>query len=138
MTQKTFMEKYPIWTLEVDWNETECANINEVCNYFMNKVEEHPKAAQIGLFDHYDHTSNLPDGEIAPDIKAAKIVVFCFGPKIPTPEVLAVRPRGIGITDLGDKFVVSFLEAPAPNINEIMEGWALSIKNASCSGGECA
>lgn len=137
MTQKTFMEKYPIWTLEVEWSETECNNINEVCSYFMNKVEEHPKAAYIALFDHYGHTSSLPDGEIAENIKDAKIVVFCFGPKIPTPEMLAIRPRGIGVTDLGDKFVISFLEAPMPHINDTMEKWAKEIKNASCSAGEC-
>ncbi len=138
MKQVTLMEKYPIYTLEVEWSETECENVNEVCTYFINKIEEHPKAAYIALFDHYSHTKSLPDGEIAPNIKDAKNVVFCFGPKLPNPQIMAVRPRSIGICDLGNRFVISFLEAPAENINQIMEKWALDIKNARCSGGECA
>lgn len=128
------MEKYPIWTLEVEKNETQCKSVDEVCNYFIRKIDENPKAAFIGLFDHYGHTKNLPDGEIAQGIKDAKIVVFCFGPKIPSPQVLAVRPRNIGICDMGDKFVISFLEAPAENINTIMEKWAVGLKDAELSG----
>lgn len=138
MKQSTFMDKYPIWTLEVEWNETACNNIDEVCSYFMNKVEEDPMAAFIGLFDHYEHTRSLPNGEIAENIKDAKIVVFCFGPKIPNPQMLALRPRAVGITDLGDKFVISFLEAPLPQINEKMENWSKEIKNAACNAGECS
>ncbi len=130
MTQKTFMEKYPIWTLKVDWSETECNDINEVCKYFMDRVEEHPKAAFIALFDHYSHTKNLPDGEIAPEIKDAKNVVFCFGPKIANAEMLAVRPRSIGVVDFGESFEVVFLEAPMEPINKIMEGWAKGLKKA--------
>lgn len=128
MKQSTFMEKYPIWSLEILKSETDVENINEICAYFTQKVDEHPKAAYIGVFDHFDHTKNQDGGEIHSDIKAAKIVVFCFGPKIPNPQVLAVRPRSIGICDMGDRYVISFLEAPAENINTIMEGWAKALK----------
>lgn len=129
MKQTTFMEKYPIWTLEIGKNETDMSDINEICAYFTQKVDEHPKAAYIGLFDHYGHTKNLDDGEIDSNIKAAKIVVFCFGPKIPNPHVLAVRPRSIGVCDIGDRYIISFLEAPAENINTIMEEWSKALKN---------
>jgi len=96
----------------------------------MDRVEEHPKAAFIALFDHYSHTKNLPDGEIAPEIKDAKNVVFCFGPKIANAEMLAVRPRSIGVVDFGESFEVVFLEAPMEPINKIMEGWAKGLKKA--------
>lgn len=69
--------------------------------------------AFIGVFDHYAHTQGI-GGEIDPDIKAAVDVIFCFGFALPNPQVLAVRPRSIGVADLGDRFVVSFLEAPMP------------------------
>lgn len=128
MKQITLMEKYPIYTLEIDWGETEYKNINEVCSYFVDKIEKHPKAAFIALFDHYTHTKNMSDGEIAANIKDAKNVVFCFGPKIPNPQILAIRPRSIGVCDMGKSFVVSFLEAPMESINKTMEEWALGIK----------
>lgn len=122
------MEKYPIWTLELQKSETDMESVNEICAYFAQKIDEHPKAAYIGVFDHFDHTKSQDDGEIHSDIKAAKIVVFCFGPKIPNPQVLAVRPRSIAICEVGDKYVISFLEAPAEDINAIMEEWAKALK----------
>ena len=81
------------------------------------------------MFDHYSHTSSLPEGEIAPEIKDAKNLVFCFGIKLPGPQVMAVRPRSIGVTELEDKFIVNFMEAPMPIANTTMEAWAKSIKN---------
>lgn len=135
MKQTKFMEKYPIYTLEVNWSETKCRNIDEVCAYFVNKIDEHPKATYIAIFDHYAHTKSLSDGEIAPEIKDAKNIIFCFGPKIPNPEVIAVRPRSIGVCDLGDRFVISYLEAPAENINQIIEQWVLGLKNVKCNTG---
>lgn len=42
---------------------------------------------------------------------------------------MAVRPRSIGVVDLGDRFVVTFMEAPMPPANEAMEAWAKSLRN---------
>jgi hypothetical protein len=43
--------------------------------------------------------------------------------------VLAVRPRSIGVADMGDKFVVSFMEAPMKPANDAMEMWVKGLRN---------
>jgi len=127
MKQITVLEKYPVFTLEVDKNETSYKNIDEIFAYIKNQIEAHPIATYIGEFDHYAHTSSLSEGKIAEEIVAAKNIICCFGKVLPKPEVLAVRPRSIGVAELGDSFVVSFLEAPNPDANAAMEKWVKGI-----------
>ncbi|RUM76008.1 MAG: hypothetical protein DSZ11_01150 [Sulfurovum sp.] len=127
MRQITVMEKYPVFTLEIDKRETKHTNVDEILVYLKSKIEAHPIAIYIGEFDHYTHTSNLEVGEINPDIKDAKNIICCFGKVLPKAEVLAVRPRSIGVAELSDSFVVSFLEAPNPDANSAMESWIKGI-----------
>lgn len=47
----------------------------------------------------------------------------------PDGEVLAVRPRSIGIADMGDHFVISFMDAPMKPANDAMQAWALALRN---------
>jgi len=129
MTQKNFKEKYPIYELIVDKSETTYKTVDEIINYFKGKIEEHPVTVYIAIFDHYTHTGSLSVGTISGNIKDAKNIVFCFGKELPTPEVMAVRPRSIGVTDIGDKFVIVFMEAPNPQANETMQNWVKAIKN---------
>lgn len=129
MKQSLFQEKYPLFTLEVDKNETSHQSVDAIIDYLKSKVEENSNTVFIAVFDHYSHTSSLPDGEISPDIKDAKNLVFCFGIKLPGPQVMAVRPRSIGVTELEDKFIINFMEAPMPIANTTMEQWAKSIKD---------
>ncbi|SMC08711.1 DUF6858 family protein [Nitratiruptor tergarcus] len=128
MKQITLMEKYPLFTLELNKNETNYKNVDEIIAYFKEKIEAHPVATYIATFDHYAHTKSLADGQINPDIQAAKNIVFCFGKELPKPEVMGVRPRSIGVADLGEKFVISFLEAPNPTANAAMEEWAKGLR----------
>ena len=127
MKQITVMEKYPVFTLEINKDETTRKNVDEILAYLKEKIDAHPIAIYIGEFDHYTHTSNLEVGEINPDIKDAKNIICCFGKVLPKAEVLAVRPRAIGIAELSDSFVISFLEAPNPDANSAMESWAKGI-----------
>jgi hypothetical protein len=127
MKQSTFMEKYPIYTLEMDKNECIYNDTAEIIEYLKEQIIANPIAAYIGEFDHYAHTETI-GGEINPAIKAAKMVIFCFGQKLPRPEMMAPRPRSIGVADMGETFVFTFLEAPMYAINETMEGWIKQIK----------
>jgi len=127
MTQKVFKEKYPIFELIIPKEETTCQSVDEIIAHFRERIEAHPVATYIGIFDHYAHTASLAEGEIAESIKAAKNIIFCFGKELPTPEVMAVRPRSIGVSDLGDRFVVIFMEAPNPQANEAMESWSKAL-----------
>jgi hypothetical protein len=129
MKQITVMEKYPVFTIEILKNETTYSSVDEVIDYLKTQIEAHPVATVIGVFDHYTHTSNLEVGEIAEGIKDAKNLICCFGKALPKPEVMAVRPRSFGIADMGESFVVSFLEAPNPDANAAMEKWVKAIAN---------
>jgi len=127
MKQITVMEKYPVFTLRIEKNETEYQTIDEIFTYLKVQIDLHPIATYIGEFDHYAHTSSLEVGEIAAEIKAAKNLICCFGKVLPKPEVLAVRPRAIGVAELEEAFVISFLEAPNPDANNAMEQWVKSL-----------
>ncbi len=127
MKQITVMEKYPVFTLEIGKNETKYKNIDEIFTYFKEQISIHPIATYIGEFDHYAHTSSLEAGEINSEIKDAQNLICCFGKVLPKPEILAVRPRAIGVAEMEDSFVVSFLEAPNPEANSAMEKWAKGI-----------
>ncbi|MDP2832767.1 MAG: hypothetical protein Q8Q28_05625 [Pseudomonadota bacterium] len=129
MKQTLLQEKYPVFVAEIDKNETDCKSVDDVVAYLKGKIAEKEKVQFIGVFDHYAHTKGI-GGEINPDIKAAVDVIFCFGFALPNPQVLAVRPRSIGVADLGDKFVVSFLEAPMKPANDAMEAWVKGLRRA--------
>lgn len=129
MKQTLLQEKYPVYVAEISKAETTYSTVDEVVAYFKDKIAANPKVKFIGLFDHYAHTTQI-GGTIAPEIKAAVEVIFCFGIALPNPMVLAVRPRSIGIADMGDKFVVTFLEAPMAPANEAMEAWTTGLRNA--------
>lgn len=135
MKQTLLQEKYPVYTLETPKNETIYKSVDDIIDYLKSCVDEHPKARFISVFDHYQHTSDMPDGEIAENIKAAKHIVFCFGTHLPNPHVMAVRPRSIGVVEQGDEFVVSFLEAPMPLANNAMESWVRALVSTNQAEG---
>jgi len=127
MKQTILQEKYPVFTLDIQKNETKYKNASEIINFFKEKINVHPICKYIGEFDHFSHTKDI-NGEIANDIKDCKIIMFCFGNKILNGKISAVRPRSIGITEFNDYFEIAFLEAPALIANEVMEGWVKELK----------
>lgn len=129
MKQLHFQEKYPITVVEVRKPETRLDSVQAIAGYFRRCIAETPRVAYIGEFDHLAHTRAI-GGEVAPQIQAAVNVLFCFGHALPNPQVLAVRPRSIGIADMGDHFVVSFMDAPMKPANDAMQAWALGLRNA--------
>lgn len=126
MQQKIFKEKYPIFSLEFGKTESKYDCVPEILDALQQKIEAHPKAGFIARFNHFEHTTNI-GGEIADEIQDAQNIILCFGMQLPSADPVAVRPRSIGVTDLGDRFVVNFLEAPNPIANETMETWAKSL-----------
>ncbi len=128
MKQKIFKEKYPIFEIEYKKDELKFKGVDEIITALQVKIDAHPVIAFIAIFDQYKHTSSLEDSVINPNIKAAKNIVFCFGKELPTPEVMAVRPRSIGVCETEDSFVVNFLEAPNDAANKTMEEFVKSLK----------
>ncbi|WP_297431608.1 DUF6858 family protein [Sulfurimonas sp.] len=130
MTKTILMDKYPVFSLVIEKKETTYKNVDEIVGHFQALIEKHPVAKEIAVFDHYEHTSAIKDGVIAPEIKAAKNVVFCFGKMLPTSKILAVRPRSIGICEFEDSFEINFLEVPNEQLHLVTEEWAKSVANA--------
>lgn len=129
MKQKIFKEKYHIFELEYKKSEIKYKSVDEIITALQVKIDSHPVLAFIAIFDQYKHTSSLEGSEINPNIKAAKNIVFCFGKELPTPEVLAVRPRSIGVCEMQDSFILNFLEAPNEMANKTMEDFVKSLAN---------
>ena len=127
MKKTMFMDKYPVFSLELTKDEASVKNTQEVVSYFKEKIENHSIAKFIAVFDHYTHTKNL-EGEILEGLIDAQNVVFCFGAAIPNTKILAARPRSIGICEFEDKFVIDFIEAPKEELHNLMESWAKALK----------
>ncbi len=129
MKQTVVMEKYPVFEINIKKEETTFKSVDEIMAYLKEKIESHPVAVYIATFDHYSHTKSLVEGEMSDDILDAKNIVCCFGKNLPEANMLSVRPRSIGVAELNDEFVISFLEAPNPMANSAMESWVKNIVN---------
>lgn len=127
MQQELFNQEYPIYTTTLSKKSTTYKNISEILAALQAKIETHPVATYIGVFNHYSHTLSLGEaGEIADTIFDAQNIIFCFGKSLMDPKMLAVRPRSIGVAELQSEFVISFLKAPNPTANQAMEKWIKS------------
>ena len=123
MKREQLQGKYPVFTTEISKGDCARKTTKELMDFLTEKVESHPVAHFIAHFDHFSHTNSLDGGEIADGIVSAQILVFCFGKKLTNPLQLAVRPRSIGVAETEDRFILSFMEAPNPTFNDLMEGW---------------
>ena len=101
--------------------------MDNILEFFKQKIEKHPVCKYIGEFNHYQHTKSI-NGEVEENIKDCKLILFCFGNKLPNGKITAARPRSISVTEYEDKFEISFLEAPAVMANEVMEKWVKELK----------
>ena len=130
MKQTLLQEKYPIFVAEIAKSETTIQTVDEMVEYYKTCIASNPKVHFIGVFDHYAHTTRI-GGPICEGLVGAVDIIFCFGFAIPNPQMLAVRPRSIGVADMGDRFVISFMEAPMQPANEAMEKWTLALRKAA-------
>lgn len=122
MKQIMLLDKYPVFTRDLPKAETECRTVDEVVTALRKAIDGDPRVQFIGDFDHLAHTRRI-GGDVNPEIQAARNLVFCFGVSLPNAGVLALRPRSIGIADLGDRFVINFLEPPMAPATEAMTSW---------------
>jgi len=130
MKQTMVMEKYPVSELSILKNETTFTSADDIINEIKSKIDAHPVAVYIATFDHYAHTKSLGEnGMISNDILDAKNLICCFGKALPEANMVAVRPRSIGVVEMENEFVLSFLDAPNPQAHETMIAWVKSIKN---------
>ena len=122
------MDKYPVYSVEFAKSEMGVATAKEVIAYFKEKIQNHPIAQFIAVFDHYTHTKKL-GGAIMEGLVDAQNIIFCFGQAIPNTKILAARPRSIGICEFEDKIVIDFMEPPREELNKVMEEWTKGLKS---------
>ncbi len=127
MKKSIFMDKYPVYSVEFAKSEMGVATAKEVIAYFKEKIQNHPIAQFIAVFDHYTHTKNL-GGAIMEGLVDAQNIIFCFGQAIPNTKIFAARPRSIGICEFEDKIVIDFMEPPREELNKVMEEWTKGLK----------
>jgi Family of unknown function (DUF6858) len=128
MKQSVLMEKYPVFEMDLQKSETTYTNVDEIIEALKTKVDAHPKVAYISVFDHYGHTKSI-DGKIDQKIVDAKNLIFCFGFALPNPRVLSIRPRSIGVSDMGDYFAIVFMEPPMEVATKEMHAWCKGLAN---------
>jgi len=100
MKQTIFKEKYPVFSLEIMKNETSMKTAHEIIDFIKEKVIAHPVATFIATFDHYKHTTSLPEHTINAAIKDVQNIIFCFGAELPDTKVPAIRPRSLRVHEL--------------------------------------
>ena len=127
MKKQLLQNKYPVYSFEIEKDKCLEKNTKNILQFFKEKINQHPVAKFIAIFDHFSHTKGLKNGEISTDIKNAQIIIFCFGKKLENSLQLAVRPRAIGVAELKEKYIISFLEAPNPAFNKIIKDWIKSL-----------
>jgi hypothetical protein len=124
MQSVNFKDKFPLYTTTIS---KESYSIDELIKYFKAKIESHPIAGFITIFDHYAYTSAKEEHNIPEDILDVKNVIFCFGKEIANPLVPAVRPRSIAIVETKDNFTISFMEAPNGKLTQVMVDWVIEL-----------
>jgi hypothetical protein len=126
MKKTLFLDQYPIHSLTLMKEDVRHKTMAQMIDYFKEKIDAHPVAQFIAIFDHYAHTKSL-NGEIMEGLTDVQNVVFCFGNAIPSTKIVAVRPRSIGICEFEDRFVIEFMEAPKEEIHAIMQLWTKAL-----------
>lgn len=130
MKKRVFQGKYPIYEFELAKGESRFNSVYEIVAHLKQRVEECPDATFIATFDHGAHTAAMAPEAGHGEVLAASHLIFCFGFTLTTPEVMAVRPRSIAVTELADRYVINFLEAPIPRANATMIEWVGEIASS--------
>ncbi len=127
MKKLQLMDKYPVHVIEIKKSEIALESVDAIIEYFKELIEKHPVAKYIAVFDHYEHTTSLEGSSLGEGIKDAKNIIFCFGKQLPSPKILAVRPRSIGVCELEESFEIVFLEVPNEQLQETVTEWVKGI-----------
>jgi lipase chaperone LimK len=129
MKEVIVKEKYHLMVKDIMKDDIGFSKVTDFIDYFKSRIAEHPVAVFIAVFDHYAHTRSLEEGKVEESILDARHIIFCFGKALESPLVMGMRPRSIGISELSDRFVIAFQQAPKAMANEAMELWVKGLDN---------
>lgn len=116
----SFKDTYPVYVREIPEGNY---SIDSIIEILKNNIKQHPFAEFIAVFDHYALTTKIEGHVLSEDILGAKDLIFCFGKELPVPEMLAIRPRSIGIAKIKNGFTISFMQAPNEKATQSMIEW---------------
>jgi hypothetical protein len=130
MEKISLMDKYPVYSLNLKKDELTLKSVDEIIAFFKAKIQAHPFATYIAVFDHYAHTKSIEEHILDEKILAAKNLIFCFGKQLPNAKMLAVRPRSLGVIEFDESFEINFLEVPNEQLQKVTAEWVESLKKS--------
>jgi hypothetical protein len=132
MQRITMEGHYSVWVEEIAKADTPWRDVDEIAAVLQGCIHQQAGSAFIGVFDHYG--LNLRVGEPLPmDMQDAKTILFCPSARLPDPVSLALFPCAIGVADMGNRFVISFPEAPDIYPAETLVQWIDDLRTAVIS-----
>lgn len=127
MQRITVEGRYPVWVEEIAKADTPWRDVDEIAAVLQARIHRHGGSAFICVFDHYG--LNLRVGEALPiAMQDAKSILFCPGTKLLNPVLLALCPCAIGVADMGNRFVISFPDAPVVSPTETLALWVENLR----------
>lgn len=127
MNKIQLLDKYPVLVEEIAKTNTDCATVDAVVARLRDRVQAHPGASEIGVFDHLAHVQAQPEGKVADEIRGSKHLIFCLSTAILNALIAAVRPRAVSVVETDDRFVISWLEALVEGPNQVITGWVEAL-----------
>lgn len=119
--------RYPVWFEEIAKADTCWRDVDEIAALLQGCIHRQPGFVFIGLIDHY--ALNIRLGEALPvPLQDAKVVLFFPDTRQLTPALLAYYPTAIGVADMGNRFVISFLNISTVSPTESLIEWVESIR----------
>lgn len=115
---------YPVYVRKISGGNY---SIESIIDILKENIKQHPFAEFITIFDHYALTTKIDGHVLSEDILGAKDLIFCFGKEFLVPEMLAIRPRSIGIAKTTEGFTISFMQAPNEQANQSMIDWVNAL-----------
>lgn len=113
---------YPLWVEEIAKADTPWRDVDDIVAVLRQDIQGQGGAASIGVFDLYG--LNLRLGEALPvAMQDAKVFLFCPGAKLLNPVLVALCPSVVGVADMGNRFVISFLDASRVSSTEPLAQW---------------
>lgn len=128
MNKIQLLDKYPVFVEEIAKADTDCATVDDVVARLRDRVQAHPGASEIAVFDHLAHVQAQPEAKVAEGIRGSKHLIFCLSDAIPNALIAAVRPRAVSVVETDARFVISWLEAPVEGPNQVIAGWVEALR----------
>ncbi|MBN2234680.1 MAG: hypothetical protein JW706_05980, partial [Opitutales bacterium] len=125
LIRSNYRGKFPIYSINLAKNPL-YYDLPSVAAALKSRISGHPVARHVADFDHqaFDPSNNE---ERPAGLKNAMNVLFCLGPKMEEPHVIAIKPRSFGIAEYDRHFTISFMEAPSDKATETMKEWVRSL-----------